>query len=61
MAIQAVIKGNDLQGMSTEVKPSAENGTIFHEIDTGRIYVAHEGDWLPDKRLARAVRDSALI
>jgi hypothetical protein len=59
--VQVVTEKSELQGFSGVEKPQAGNGTTFHEIDTGRVYIAHENDWFPDLRMARAIRDSAFI
>lgn len=45
-----------LQGLSTDDKPlDAQDGATFHVIDTGEMYVMHDGMWEPDLRLSRAL------
>lgn len=51
----------DLQGLSTDEKGGAENGCLFHVVDTGDVYVRHEGTWVKDLRMARAVKDAAAL
>jgi hypothetical protein len=47
-----------LQGMSSDVPPSAENGATINFLDTGEVYIRHEGDWVKDLRMARAIMDA---
>ena len=48
----------NLQGFSTDLMPAAENGATLHHIDTGEVYVRHEGSWEKDLRMARAIIDA---
>ena len=49
----------NLQGLSSDVPPAAENGATLHYIDTGDVYVRHAGGWEKDLRAARAIKDAA--
>jgi hypothetical protein len=54
--------GKEYQGFSNEgLPPTPADGATFHVVDTGEVYVAHNGDWLPDLRSARALRIAALL
>lgn len=45
-----------LQGLSTDDKPlDVQDGATFHVIDTGEMYVFHDGMWEVDLRQARAL------
>ncbi len=48
----------NLQGLSSDGFKAAENGATFHVIDTGDVYVRHEGSWEKDLRMARALKDA---
>lgn len=54
------VKGNlpALQCLSTDVPPSAENGTPLHHVDTGDVFIRHDGGWEKDWRMARAIKDA---
>ena len=47
----------DLQGDSGDTMPTTgvADGILFHEIDTGKVYVFHAGGWELDKRLETAL------
>lgn len=48
--------GKHQQGLSTDDKPlGVENGTTLHVIDTGEMFVFHDGMWEPDLRLMAAL------
>lgn len=51
----------NLQGLSTDERPAAENGTTLHIVDTGEVYVRHDGAWIKDLRAARAIKDAASL
>lgn len=43
--------GKRYQGVSSDIKPSdVADGTIFHVIDTGKVYLFHDGMWVEDLR-----------
>lgn len=51
----------DLQGLSTDDKPmDVEDGGTFHVIDTGEMYVFHDGVWEPDLRRVTAIKQAEL-
>jgi len=54
--IKAVHQDVKLQGLSSDVKPGGPNGATFHVIDTGEVYVCHEGVWSLDRRLAPSLQ-----
>ncbi len=45
-------------GHSSDEKPSTDvpEGSTFHMIDTGEIYIYHNGMWAEDLRLIYALR-----
>lgn len=48
--------GKRLQCVSSDPMPTdSENGTTLHIIDTGEMYVRHDGGWEPDLRLIYAL------
>ncbi len=63
MAIQSADgTGKRLQCLSSDDKPmtraagvDVENGTTIHIVDTGEVYVFHDGGWEPDRRLIYAL------
>lgn len=61
MGTRTVANPIELQGYSTNDKPSASDGSTYHILDTGEVLVAHEGDWVPDKRLAYALKLAAYV
>jgi len=62
MAVKQVYAGDvNFQGFSSDPKPGGPNGSTFHVIDTGEVYVCHEGAWSPDLRLARAIKTAQLL
>lgn len=61
MATKNVTASNDLQGYSSDEKPNAADGTLYHVIDTGDVYVCHEGNWQKDLRMARAISDATFL
>lgn len=38
--------GNDLRGLSSDTKPTAPDGTMFFETDTGSVFVVSSGSWV---------------
>jgi len=60
MAVRAVHEDVKLQGLSSDPKPGGPNGALFHVIDTGELYVCHEGVWTPDRRLQAGLKDVAI-
>ncbi len=56
MAVKAVLQDVNLQGLSSDPKPGGPNGATFHVIDTGEVFVCHEGVWSPDLRLVAALK-----
>lgn len=55
MVVQ-VVNPQTFQGLSTDDKPNAENGSTFHVINTGEVLIMHEGMWVADLRSARNFR-----
>jgi hypothetical protein len=60
--------GEEIQALSSDeppvVGPDAQplpDGSTLHLVDTGECYVFHAGAWVPDLRLARAIRHSAAL
>lgn len=58
----------DLQGLSSDAPPTTlasgallPDGSTLHLVDTGERFVFHAGDWLPDLRAARALKDSLAL
>lgn len=58
MAVQCVSKTTSQYiGLSSDIKPSyAINGSTFHAVDTGELYVYFDGMWEDDLRLVNAVK-----
>ena len=56
MSVRAVEKDVNFQGLSSDQKPAGPNGATFHVLDTGEVFVCHEGAWIEDLRLARALK-----
>lgn len=54
---------NDIvfQGLSSDSKPGGPNGATFHVLDTGEVFVCHEGVWSLDLRLAMAMKQAELL
>ena len=45
------------QALSTDERPlGAGNGATLHVVDTGEVYIFHQGMWLPDLRMVAAVK-----
>ena len=57
------VNQNDIvfQGYSSDSKPGGPNGATFHCIDTGEVFVCHEGVWSLDLRVARAMKNLDLL
>jgi hypothetical protein len=56
--VMATATDQTYQGLSSDPKPTgAGNGAIFHIVDTGEVYVFHEGVWTPDLRMVRALKN----
>jgi hypothetical protein len=55
MANQLVTNKKEWQGYSSDLKPITGNGSTYHVIDTGEMYVCHDGVWERDLRLERAL------
>jgi len=46
-------------GLSSEDFPDgAPDGSTFHIVDTGDVYVIYKGDWAQDLRLIKALQNS---
>ncbi len=60
MAVKTVIDVGEYQGLSADIKPNCTDGSIFHVVDTGEVYVFHDGTWAPDKRLIYAIQQAGL-
>ena len=60
MAVKRVLDVGQYQGLSSDEKPGATDGSVFHVIDTGKQYVMHDGTWEPDQRLIYAVQQAGL-
>jgi hypothetical protein len=56
MAVKAVHEDVKFQGLSSDEKPGGPNGATFHAIDTGEVFVCHEGMWTLDLRLGAALK-----
>lgn len=54
--IETVIK--KWNGHSSDEKPitSVPEGSTFHDVDTGAVYIYHNGMWIEDLRLIYALR-----
>lgn len=65
MAVKQEGGGNRIrfQGLSSDDKPltSVQDGAEFHVVDTGEVYVFHDGIWTPDLRIARALKIAASL
>lgn len=58
MAVVFANTEQQYQGLSSDVKPTgAGNGAIFHVVDTGEVYVFHDGVWTPDLRLTQSLKN----
>ena len=58
MAVVNATSDQLYQGLSSDPKPTgAGNGALFHVVDTGEVYVFHDGTWTPDLRLTRALKN----
>jgi len=55
MAVSTILNPLSLQCLSSDTYPIAENGSTLHIVDTGDVYVCHDGEWSIDLRLARAL------
>ena len=56
MAVVEIHTIRRLIGTSGDEKPSpSPEGTEFHVIDTGELYIFHDGMWEPDRRLIYAI------
>ena len=55
MAVKPVHEDVKFQGLSSDEKPGGPNGATFHCVDTGEVFVCHEGAWVPDLRLQTAL------
>lgn len=41
-------------GLAADVKPaSPPEGSTFHEVDTGKMWIYHDGDWEQDLRTVK--------
>jgi len=60
MAVKRVLDTGQYQGLSSDEKPGATNGSVFHIIDTGEQYIMHDDMWEPDRRLIYAVQQAGL-
>jgi hypothetical protein len=56
MAVKPVHEDVKFQGFSSDIKPGGPNGATFHVIDTGEVFVCHEGVWSRDLRAVAALR-----
>jgi hypothetical protein len=61
MGTRLVVNLVNLQGYSSDEKSPADDGSTYHVLDTGEVFVAHERGWVLDKRLAYAVKMAAFI
>ena len=44
------------QGLSTDDKPTdSPDGSTYHSVDTGEQWVCHDGMWVIDLRMAKAL------
>jgi hypothetical protein len=51
----------NIQGLSSDPPLGAENGATLHYVDTGEVFVRHEGNWVKDLRMARAINDAEFL
>lgn len=51
-------QNNKFQGQDGEqlAKTDVEEGTTFHAVDTGAVYIYHNGGWVEDLRLIYALK-----
>jgi len=57
MAVVNATSNQVYQGLSSDEKPlGASNGATFHVVDTGDVFVFHDGMWVPDYRMVRALK-----
>jgi len=61
MATRTVVNEIKMQGYTSDEKPRASDGSGYHVLDTGAQFVSHEGVWVPDNRMAYAVKMAAFI
>lgn len=61
MAVKTVNQDVRFQGLSSDPMPSGPNGATFHVIDTGEVYVCHDGVWTVDLRMATAIRQATVF
>ena len=61
MAVKPVHEDVKFQGLSSDDKPGGPNGATFHNINTGEVFVCHEGAWSLDLRLAAALKTAELL
>lgn len=57
MAVSFIAAIKRWQGLSTDDKPASvatdiPEGSTFHSVDTGEMWVYHQGMWELDRRLA---------
>lgn len=43
------------QGLSSDTKPDAPNGSTFYELNTGITYIRHRGTWYEDLSMVWAL------
>lgn len=57
MAVSLETSIKRFNGLSTDDKPTTDvpEGSIFHIVDTGELYIFTGGMWEPDLRLSRAL------
>ena len=55
MTVKLITSATRYQGASTDEKPAAPEGSTFHCVDTGEVYVSHDGGWVQDLRLQTAL------
>ena len=55
MAVKLATSSQKYQGLSSDEQPlGAADGATYHVVDTGEVYIFHDGLWTPDLRAARA-------
>ena len=58
MALTLIGTIQRFQCLSTDDKPlTVPEGSELHIIDTGELYIFHDGMWEPDLRLTRALEN----
>ena len=57
MAVIKITNEEKYDGFSTDLKPTdVEEGSTFHAVDTGEVFIFHNDMWEKDLRLVNAIK-----